>query len=425
MRHSNAPVLCILFACSLAACSADSGSSTAGDLEIVRDTVGDTLVVRIVSGSSWGSDAHLVPEVSIGELEGDLEYLLGDVVSLGVTSDGTIHLVDGQIPELRSYSADGTYLATVAGPGEGPGELNTPHGGLAVLSDDRIVVRDPGNTRLQVFQDGQAIEAWPVVRGGFQSSAPLWWDWDDNVYVFVIRNMGDDFGDWDLGFARITSDGTPADTLSDPETGFEAPRVEARNENSVSMNGVPFAAAEQTGFHPAGYFVRGISTEYAFTLLKKSQPLRIERSVERVPVAPGEESTRRRAIERNMRRLDPGWSWNGVDIPDFKAHFTDFLMGRKGRIWVQVAQPAVEEDNPDYDPREEGSEPRRWREPVAFDVFGEDGTFFGRVHTPEGFSTNPTPVIDGDYIWAVTRDDLGVQRVVRFKVTLDGPAAQR
>ena len=68
--------------------------------------------------------------------------------------------------------------------------------------------------------------------------------------------------------------------------------------------------------------------------------------------------------------------------------------------------------------REEGSRPTRWSEPTAFDVFGEDGTCYGRVHAPEGFSTYPTPVIDGDYVWAVTRDELGVQRVVRFKVEM-------
>lgn len=81
-----------------------------------------------------------------------------------------------------------------------------------------------------------------------------------------------------------------------------------------------------------------------------------------------------------------------------------------------MSQEGFEEDNPDYDPREDGSRPTRWREPIAFDVFGEDGTYFGRVHAPDGFSAYPTPVIDGDYVWAVTRDELGVQRVVRFRV---------
>ncbi len=413
----NALIPTVIVGLLTAACGSDSNNGAEGGLTVVRDTVGDTVVVRTVSGSAWGSDARLVPEMSFGELDGALEYLLGDVVSLGVGPDGTIYIVDGQIPELRAYDANGTYLRTMAGPGEGPGELNQPGGGLAVLSDGRVVIRDPGNTRLQVFSaDGSESEAWPVVRGGFITTTPLWWDRDDNVYPFVILNMEADFGDWKSGLVRIRPDGTPADTLSDPDTGFETPTVEARSENSAALRRVPFAAAEEQAFHPGGYYVRGISTSYAITLMKNDGPLRIERDYEPVPVQSGERSLRQRGIERSMRRMEAGWTWNGPGIPDDKPPFSDIFVARDGRIWIQVSQPSIEEDNPDYDPREEGSEPTRWREPVAFDVFGEDGTYFGRVNAPDDFSIRPTPFIDGDYVWAVTRDELGVQRVVRFRV---------
>lgn len=421
MRRFRTLVLSLPLSVFLTACDSDSGTPT-GAHTVVRDTVGDTLVVRTISGSAWGSDAHLVPEMSIGELDGELEYLLGDVVSLGVTSDGTVYLVDGQVPELRSYDANGTYIATLGGPGEGPGELNSPGGGLAVLSDDRVVIRDSGNNRLQVFDATGPTEAWPVVRGGLQSSSPLWWDWDDNVYVFVILDMEVDFGDWEMGLARIGPDGTPTDTITAPDTGFEAPTVEARNENSATMSRVPFAAAEETALHPGGYYVHGISTRYAVTLLKEDGPLRIERDYEAVPVQDGERAQRQRRVERNLRRLEPGWRWSGPGIPDTKPPFSDFYVARDGKLWVQVPQPSIEEENPDYDPQDEGSEPTRWIEPVAFDVFGEDGTYYGHVLAPEGFTTNPTPVIDGDYVWAVTRDELGVERVVRFRVTLDEPS---
>jgi hypothetical protein len=420
MTRSIAVLTATMLTLAPVACASDSRDTGDADLEVTRDTVGDTLVVRTLSGSAWGSDAHLVPEMSFGELDGALEYLLGDVVSLGVGPDGTIYIVDGQVTELRAYDADGTYLRTMAGPGGGPGELAEPGGGLAVLTDGRVVVRDPGNNRLQVFSaDGTQDWAWPVVRGGFISSSPLWWDKEDNVYVFVILNMDDDFNDWKTGLARIRPDGTAADTIRDPETGFETPTVEARAENSAAMNRVPFAAAEEWAFHPGGYHVHGISADYAITLLKEDAPLRIERVYEPVPVASGERSSRERRIERNMRRLDPGWRWNGPGIPDTKPPFSDLFVARDGRIWVQVPQAGIEEDNPDHDPQEDGSEPTRWREPVVFDVFGEDGTFYGRVRTPDGFGTRPTPVIDGDRVWAVTQDELGVQRVVRFRVELD------
>jgi len=81
-----------------------------------------------------------------------------------------------------------------------------------------------------------------------------------------------------------------------------------------------------------------------------------------------------------------------------------------------VPRPGVEGADPDYDPKDPDAIPDRWTEPMAFDVFEEDGTYLGQVDAPEGFSPYPTPVFDGDQVWAVVRDELGVQRVVRFHV---------
>ena len=413
-----AALACVLF---LAACGSDGGTAGEGQLQVIRDTIGDTIVVRTVSGSVWGADAHLVPEMSIGELDGELEYLFGDVASLGVGADGTVYVVDRQVPELRAYDANGIYIGTLGSPGEGPGELKSPDGGLAVLTDGRVLVRDPGNARLQEFTAaGEPGESWTVVRGGFNTSRPLWWDRQDNVYVNILLDPQADVRDWRTGLVRIRPDGSPADTLEPPDTGYEAPIIEARVESgdgvSVSRNSVPFSPDEEWAFHPGGYFVHGVSTSYALTLGKPDGPLRIERAYDPVRVKAAEKEARQWAATRNMRYMKPDWRWNGPPIPDEKPPYRGFLMSRDGRIWVNVSQEGYEEENPNYDAREDGSRPTRWSEHFAFDVFGDDGEYFGRVNAPDGFSTYPTPVINGDYVWAVTRDELGVQRVVRFRV---------
>jgi hypothetical protein len=98
------------------------------------------------------------------------------------------------------------------------------------------------------------------------------------------------------------------------------------------------------------------------------------------------------------------------------------MVGHRGRIWVWLYRPSQERDNPDYDAKTPGSKRTRWVEPIAFDVFAPDGTYLGRVHCPHGF--NPwLSVFDGDHVWAVTRDDLGVQRVVRYRVAADTAGA--
>jgi hypothetical protein len=405
----------------IAACG--GGEPEAIGPQITRSMAGDTVVVRTESGSVWGIDGVLVPEVSIGQLEGDLEYLFGNIASLGVGPDGTIYVVDRQVPDLRAFSADGTFLHTLGRPGEGPGEINQPDGGLAVLSDGRVLVRDVGNARIQVYDPaGEPAGAWSI-RGGFSTSSPLYKDRDDNVYTQILVDPRAEVKDWVVGLVRISPDGVVGDTLTPPKSGFENPAVEAHSMEDgkvtgTSRNGVPFAATTQTTFHPGGYWIQGVSTDYRFALKRPGSPVIIERVAERVPVTSAEKAEDEYRLTMNMRQTEPGWRWNGPPIPDVKPAFGSILAGRDGRIWVQVPQPGVEGDDPDYDPKDQRSTPNRWKEPLAFDVFEEDGTYLGRVHPPEGFQLYPTPVFDGEYVWAVVEDDLGVERVARYHLTV-------
>ena len=60
--------------------------------------------------------------------------------------------------------------------------------------------------------------------------------------------------------------------------------------------------------------------------------------------------------------------------------------------------------------------PDRFRESVAYDVFEPDGTYLGRVETPEGFSSFPEPIFRGDHVWATMRDENEVTYLVRFRI---------
>jgi hypothetical protein len=362
--------------------------------------------------------------VSIGEMEGDLEYLFERISSLAVAADGTIYLVDAQVPELRAYTPDGRYLRTVGRPGQGPGEIKGPDGGLAILSDGRILVRDPANSRIQVYgADGAALETWSI-RGSFNTSSPLFRERGDNVLTQILVDPQADIRDWVMGLVRIGPDGTPGDTLVPPRKGYQAAMLEARQQvgegQNVSRNGVPFAPAEMWTFHPDGYFVHGISDSYRITLHRPGAPLIIERAGESAPVTAGEKAEETERVTHNLRQTQPDWRWNGPPIPDGKPFFRRIHAGRDGRIWVEVALAGVQVEDLAYDPRNPESVPDRWREPVALDVFEADGTYLGRIRTPLEFSTSPLPVFDGERIWAVTRDEFGVQRVVRYRVVRDG-----
>ena len=289
--------------------SCDSAPEAGPTHDVVREMLGDTTVVRTVSGSVWAAEARLTPEISIGELDGDLEYLFGDIKSLAITADGTIYVVDAQVPELRSYGPDGVFKGIIGRPGEGPGEIKRPNGGLAVLADGRVLVRDPGNARIQVYAaSGEPLDTW-AIRGGFNTSTPFHQTAADKVHAIILLDPEADVSDWQVGWVRMSPGGEAGDTLQPPDAGCEAPTLEARNEEgdncSVSINGVPFSPGEAWGIHVDWYFVHGVSIAYRIDLLKPGTPLRIERVYEPIQVMRGEKAE---AEARSIRvqHFDPG-----------------------------------------------------------------------------------------------------------------------
>ena len=412
----------------LAACGggADSAGGSIDGPQVVRGMVGDTAVVRTVSGSEWGREARLVPEIRIGVLDGDPNYMFGSIRSFDVDPRGRVFVMDGQALELRVYDRDGNWIANWGRDGEGPGEFGQPDGGLTILSDGRVVVRDPGNARFQVFSsEGESVGQWPVIRGGFNTGNPFARQ-GDTILTPQVVNLDDGVPvrEWRTGYVRVSPDGQIVDTMEIPDVGFEAARIEASLDGSTSVNSVPWTAGEQAEWHPDGWFIHGISDTYAFTLLRPGEPLRIERVIDPIPVQSGERDMRRALATRNMRGTDPNWRWNGPAIPDAKAPYDRIYAGRTGRIWVTRNGPAYEQVDSDFDPNDPEDIEENWGEDTLIDVFEKDGTFLGTITAPRDLSFYPRPVFDGDVVWGIARDEYGVQQVVRYRIDFGAPAAE-
>lgn len=407
----------------LAGCEAATPSTA--QIQTAVDTVGDTITVRTLAGSVWGDTVDLIAEVRIGTMEGADEYILGLPTQLTVAPDGTIYVLDRQVPVVRAYGTDGAFLRNLGREGGGPGEYKNPDG-LAVLPDGRILVKDPGNARIQVFSpSGEPAATWWYI-GGWNTSHRFYVDTAGNSYAMVLLEAGLPPWQWRYGLARWDADGEPHDTVPAPTWDFERPQVTAQRENSSSSTNIPFSPNSTFAFSPLGYMVGGLSTDYRIDLYRGGDRgvLRIERSWVPVPVLAEEREEQERRISENFRRQYPGWRWNGPPIPDTKPPFTNIFVGDDGRIWVQVSQQGVPvmtaEEARDEEDRT-GRPAMRFRPPVAFDVFEPDGTYLGMVRAPSDFQLTPEPVARGDYLWAVVRDELDVPSIVRFRIDV-GPA---
>ena len=74
---------------------------------------------------------------------------------------GELFVSDGyKNSSIHRFSPDGEYMMSWGSPGSHPGQFSLPHN-VAFLDDDRLVVCDRENHRLQFFSpDGEWLEAW-------------------------------------------------------------------------------------------------------------------------------------------------------------------------------------------------------------------------------------------------------------------------
>ena len=404
------PLLAVATTFRLAACGPDAPPA-GPSVEI--DTIGDTTIVRTLSGSVWAAEAALVPEVSIGEMDGPEEHLFGEIGSLAVDGKGNVHVFDRQAQRVRVFDADGTYIATLGREGEGPGEFGRAEA-IAVIPEGRLLVRDPGNMRVQVFDAASGeTEEWEYNSGNtYRPGAPLYTDVAGRTFLLTRGPSGDDI------VIVLGPDGTHLDTLPEPTTDYRPVVVEAASENSSITSAVPFTPRFFWAVHSSGHFLTGLSSDYRIELAQDHGVLRIERAYDPVPVSEAERDYRRESTVRMIRWSVPDWTWDGPRIPDHKPVFKELLAGRNGRIWVRLATEGQRIENEDHDPDSRFSEPVTWREATRYDVFEPDGTYLGVVAPPDGFVPSPDPVFVRDHVWAVTRDELGVERVVRYRIVV-------
>lgn len=410
-------------ALAFAACAGDSEGGLGHAWQAATDTVGDTITVRTVAGSVWGDTAYLEPRLSIGMVDGPDEYLIGNPGAIAVGFGGTVYVLDRQVPSLRVYAPDGTFLRDIGREGSGPGEYRRPDG-ITTLPDGRLLVRDPGNGRISVFDaDADYVEQW-WLRGGISTSRRYYVDRDGRSCTMVVLNVDQDLSEWSQGLARYDTDGTILDTVPAPTWEFEEADLVALQDGVPSLNLVPFTPKDSWTYSPLGYTVGGLSTDYRIDLFRVGEPvLRIEREWWPVVVNPEEAEERRRRITAEFVQEVGPWSWNGPPIPDSKPPFRNVFASWEGDIWVQTSQEGqatMTAAEARAEERRSDLPPLRFREPVAFDVFAPDGRFMGHVRAPFSLQERPEPIIRGDTVWAVARDELGVATVVRYQLVLSG-----
>jgi len=109
-------------------CGSDIGGAAGGGAVIRTDSAG-VQIAKIPAAlldhlPEWSLAA--VPEMTIGRVEGEAAYLLGEILGATRLETGETVVLDAQAKELRVFDAAGTYLRTFGREGDGPGEFRYP-----------------------------------------------------------------------------------------------------------------------------------------------------------------------------------------------------------------------------------------------------------------------------------------------------------
>ncbi len=403
------PTLAATLAAFLGSCfepPLDSGQSveTEGDWTIVRSTkplISDTL------------DA--LETLRIGSLTGAPEYTFGNVIALAVDEAGNVSVFD-QSEGIRVYDRSGTFLRSLAGLGQGPGEVEFVTSMHASAPGD-LVLFDLGNSRVARYKGERLDQLIPLrrlVRPSYQEDAILIHEGSEIWVGFnPLLDSEGVVGFPRPIFGRVSEAGSVVDTVyAPPRLLNDCPTLTERDYRRGFWDDSrePYVPKVKWALGPDGTLVFGCSHEYEFEILQTSG--RKVRAVK--PYSP---------VEITPEEKDFLAQYAGMgQLPDHKPAYVRLIAPGDGRVWVWPSGPSARVPLPDETVQMTGVT-HTWvtGSSGAFDVFSTEGEWLAVVRMPHnlaysGFPTEPSVVIRGDTIWGVVRDDVDVQYVSRFEV---------
>ena len=366
----------------------DSGSP----LIVQRDSAGIEIIeaVRPLWGDSsrWSIDPNPVVDLTLSGSSPDHEFYRAR--SMKQRPDGSLMIADLASQEVRVFSADGEFLESFGGSGDGPGEFrglyvieNAGDTLLAMDSDGRVTVVAPELTVVRTFNIAPLTLDLHYVDGGAILPEPRALVLPQAGLAGRIRRP-DPLVLFDLEGEQIDSIG---------ET--RGPELYV----SVMTVGVFFGKSSHVATMGRRIFLGSNDTMQVDELDVFGNLVRILR----IPDYPLALSNAQIAAERDffLDRSPPGspfrQGFEDAPASDTRPAYTDIVVDPSGAVWLQLHRGDSEQDKP-----------QEWL------VLDADGTWLGNVGIPDRFTVSD---ITMDAVLGIWRDELDVQHPQVLRLT--------
>ena len=377
----------VVWGCLTAAGCGDVSRDAPGPLVVVDTASSGRVTVVNLGDPVWGEDEGLaLREVfRIGALDSDGPDMFGDILDVEFGSDGELYVLDGQAQEVRVFSSQGTYLRTLGGPGQGPGELNRPVG-MAVDAGGELWVMNWRNARYTAFAPATGEVSREVRRVASFTSIP-WpglFDADLRLVDMGLGRAGEPV------LLRLDTAFAPVDTMPIPQPDQDYVIVFRQN-GAMRMSTLdPFAPRPVWAPRPRGGIVVGEDAEYRFHRIEfgGDTTMTFELRREPVRVTAEERDSSIAAFDDMIAEAGGATPDRRPSVPSVKPAHGVIFVDDADRTWVRG-----------YDQAD-----------AKWDVFDSDGRFLGPVSITDwpGFVR---PAVRGARI-AVATDIGGVPTVV-------------
>lgn len=346
--------LCV-FLGTLTGCSWDADQPGPG--VVVRDTLPSGRIVARVTATEAPPAWELRERFRIGVIEGDGPDVFGEVRDVELGPRGETFVLDGQAAEVRVFGGEGTYLRTLARPGEGPGELNRP-AGLTLDRDGNVWVLNWGNSRYTAFDPatGDVVEEHRRLASFVAFRWPGAFDAEGRLIDVGLDQTGEP------AILRLDSDFVPSDTLPFP-TADDAHQILIRRGEMLVMSALdPFAPQPAWSPGPDGIVV-GEGGAYRLHRIgfDGDTMLTVEVSAPSVRVTASERDSVLTAFQE-LVESSGGTPERQPRVPDTKPAHGPILLDEQNRLWVQRLPAA-------------GEAP-------GWDVLGAEGDYVAYVRLP-------------------------------------------
>lgn len=396
----------------LTACSAGDG----GWEGTITDSAGVTIVANTERGI-WTPESRwtLEEELRIGAMEGDAEYQFGQIGLIAVDSKDRMYVMDAQARHIRVFTAEGTYVQTIAGPGEGPGELGQQAVAIYMGPADTLLVPDLGNARVNIYApDGTSAGSFPL---RLENGLPMAINATrTGVVAEQVRplSLPDRPATDSLDvIVTLAMDGRVLDTLKQfspggtLDLGGERPQVTMFSPEPV------WRLADDMRL------LFGINDQYRIEVLAPDGSLEriITKPSVRNPITDRDQEMMWKFFEEQVKATIPRSAWtqalaqmrSTIGFAEYYPAYAGMQIGPEGSIWVQHIQSPSglsEEELARWNFVEDIGSPE-------WDVFDREGRYLGVVQMPHRFAAR---LILGEKVYGVWRDELDVQYVMRLAI---------